>query len=178
MLNRRIFASLLALALAGAAPAWADGGKSGSGGSGSSGSGGGDDDGGSDGGGSSGSGGSGGDDSGGSSGSDGGGGSGSGSGGDSGSGGGDSGSSGHGGGDNDRDDQKKARDAVKDGKAVPLREVMRAVKSKYKGDVVSVKLRGKGSRLTYRIKMVADDGRLLTIDADARTKRILKVAGH
>jgi hypothetical protein len=75
------------------------------------------------------------------------------------------------------DNQSKARDAVKEGRAAPLSDVLRVIKAKYKGDVVGAKLRGDAGRLTYRIKMLCDDGKLRVIDADAKTKRIIKVSG-
>ena len=167
MIARRIFLASLVSALAGTSLAFADGGQGGGdGGSDNSGSGGGDnggsdggDNGGSDGGGDDG----GSDNSGPAGGSDGG-----------------SDNSGPGGGNNQgkgKDGQNKARDAVKGGSAAALRDVLRVIKAKYPGEVVSVSLHGGGANLSYRVKLFASDGRRLIIDADARTKRILKVSG-
>jgi len=106
---------------------------------------------------------------------DGGGGGGGGGGGDSsGGGGGDS----SGGGDDDDhsgkdDDSRKAREAVRSGKAASLGEVMGIVRKKYKGEVVRVRLSGSGKNLTYRIRMIDLENRLLEIRVNAVSRRIL-----
>jgi hypothetical protein len=193
-ISRRAILAALALSLAGiggvmlpvgeALAKSGGGGSSGSGGGGNSGSGGGGDSG-SGGGGDSGSGG------GGDSGSGGGGDSGSGGGGDEG-GGDDDGNDRVGGGsgngkwrstrstkgadDEDDNDYKRARKARKNGNAKPLGEVIALVKSRYPGEVVSVRL-SKGQRLVYRVKLVSSGGRLLRITVDASTARIIGVDG-
>jgi hypothetical protein len=129
------------------------GGGSGGGGSGGGGSGGGGDDGGEGGGGS------------------GGGGEGGGS-----EGGDDGGNSGPGGGSDDGG-QRRANDARRQGQASSLREVLGTVRRKYNGKVVDVKFSGKQKSPTYRIKLLDDQGRLITISVDALTQRILKVGG-
>jgi hypothetical protein len=95
-------------------------------------------------------------------------------GGDSSGGGGDS----SGGGDDDDhsgkdDDSRKAREAVRSGKAASLGEVMGIVRKKYKGEVVRVRLSGSGKNLTYRIRMIDLENRLLEIRVNAVSRRIL-----
>ena len=75
------------------------------------------------------------------------------------------------------DDQRRARYAVRNGNAASLREILKTVRRRYKGEVVDVKLNRKGATYTYRIKMLSNEGRLYLLTVDARTKRILKVSG-
>ena len=110
--------------------------------------------------------------------------SGSGGGGNSGSGGGNSGSGGGGnsgpGGDDDHDediDSSVAREAVRNGNAATLKEILAIVKSKYDGDAVKISLRGQGVDLTYRVKMLGRDGRLFEIQVNAVSRRITRTKG-
>jgi hypothetical protein len=92
----------------------------------------------------------------------------------------DGGNSGPGGGGDKNDDdegQRSARDARKQGQASSLREVLGSVRRRYKGKVVDVKFAGKRKSPTYRIKLIDDRGRLITVSVDALTQRILKVSG-
>lgn len=105
-------------------------------------------------------------------------------GGDGGDGGGDDGGDGgggddsSGGGDDDDhsgkdDDSRKAREAVRSGKAASLGEVMGIVRTKYKGEVVRVRLSGSGKNLTYSIRMIDQQNRLVEIRVNAVSRRIL-----
>lgn len=103
--------------------------------------------------------------------------------GDGGDGGGDGGDGGggddsSGGGDDDDhsgkdDDSRKAREAVRSGKAASLGEVMGIVRTKYKGEVVRVRLSGSGKNLTYSIRMIDQQNRLVEIRVNAVSRRIL-----
>jgi hypothetical protein len=77
----------------------------------------------------------------------------------------------------DVDDQKTARTAVKNGKAASLREILTAVRRRYKGEIVDVDLSRRGAQYTYRIKLLAQDGRLFSLTVDAASKKILNVSG-
>ena len=117
------------------------------------------------------------DDDGGNSGSGGGGNSGTGGGGNSGEGGGDN--SGHGGGGDDGDDDgghKKARQDAEKGKAAKLKSILKSVRRRYPGEVVSVKYIGKSN--AYRIKVLDDGGKLITCVVDAASAAILAVSGE
>ena len=91
-------------------------------------------------------------------------------GGDGGDDGGDDGSDDHSGKD---DDSKKARDAVRSGNAASLGEVMGIVRKKYKGEVVRVRLTGSGKNLTYNIRIIDQQSRLVEIRINAVSRRIL-----
>lgn len=96
-----------------------------------------------------------------------------------GGGGGDDDNSGPGGGDaeDDEKDRQAASKAVREGKAAPLRELLRIVKEKYPGDVVDVKLKRAGRNMTYRVRVLDRHGRILTLSVDAASKRITRAQG-
>jgi hypothetical protein len=87
--------------------------------------------------------------------------------------------SGHGGGDDDDgdgDDHDKARQDSEKGKAAKLKAILKTVRRRYPGDVVSVKYMG-GSK-AYRIKVLNGAGKLITISVDAASAAILNVTGQ
>jgi Peptidase propeptide and YPEB domain len=148
-MNRRLLLMLLVAPLLAAVTAHADGGKGGGGKSGPGGGGGGGDGGGGDGGGD---------------------------GGNSGHGGGEGGDGGDGN-DGGGGDQYDARSAVDSGKAAKLNVVLKTVRARVPGDVVDVKLRHGSGGLTYRIKVLDQNGSLVTVTVDATTGRVLRIAG-
>jgi len=75
------------------------------------------------------------------------------------------------------DDSKKARDAVKSGRAASLKEILSIVTKQYKGEVVRVRLTGSGNNMIYRIRMIDSQNRLLEIRVNAVSRRILAVKG-
>ncbi len=86
--------------------------------------------------------------------------------------------------DDDRDDDKgddskeagdKIRAAVKRGEAESLGSILPAVRRKYPGKVVRIQLAGKGSRLTYRIRLINRDNKLIEIRVNARSGKIMGV---
>ena len=83
-------------------------------------------------------------------------------------------------GDDDKgDDSKEAGDkiraAVKRGEAESLGRILPAVRRKYPGKVVRIQLAGKGSRLTYRIRLINRDNKLIEIRVNARSGKIMGV---
>lgn len=93
--------------------------------------------------------------------------------------------SGPGDGDDDRDDsaspsrsdQERIRDAVNRGDAAPLRDILAAVRRKYRGDIVRIRLSGSGSRMVYRIRVIDDDNRLIEVRVNAKTGKIVGAGG-
>lgn len=76
--------------------------------------------------------------------------------------------------DDDRDDgPESARQAVAEGRAAPLRELLAIVRSHYPGEVVGVKLRARGESLIYRVRILERGGRLITVGIDAISRRIV-----
>lgn len=91
----------------------------------------------------------------------------------------DSGSDDGGGGDNKEDGQggKRARDAVRSGEAVPLRDILEVVHKSYKGEVVFIKFSGTGSKLVYNIRLLDPSNRLIDVRVSAKSRRIIGVKG-
>jgi hypothetical protein len=99
----------------------------------------------------------------------------------SGSGGSGSSNSGPGGGDdrrnnNDNDNQsgsEEARDAVEDGKAQPLSQLMAHLRKHFPGTVLDVDLRRSRNGHSYRVKLLNTNGKIQTLRLDALTLRKL-----
>ena len=105
-------------------------------------------------------------------------------------GGGDDGGDDDGGGDDDDDDdgggtvkdgsgggKNSISDAVKNGKAVPLKDILAVVREKYDGEVVRITLTGPISRLVYNIRIVDTQDRLIEVRVNALSRRIISTKG-
>ena len=89
--------------------------------------------------------------------------------------------SGPGGGDDDGDrsgrggrggDHDRARDAVRDGRALPLSAFIRSIERQYRGRLIDASLRERRGQLVYELKMMSDTGgRIFTVSVDAKTGR-------
>ncbi|MBZ0259714.1 MAG: PepSY domain-containing protein, partial [Hyphomicrobiales bacterium] len=67
--------------------------------------------------------------------------------------------------------------AVRNNRAATLKEILAIVRRKYKGEVVRVSLRGNGPNLTYRIKLLDEDNRLIEVLVNAVSRRIVRAKG-
>lgn len=74
-------------------------------------------------------------------------------------------------------DQDRALKAVKNNRAATLKEILAIVRSKYSGEIVRVSLRGNGPNLTYRIKLLDEDNRLIEVLVNAVSRRIVRAKG-
>ena len=70
-------------------------------------------------------------------------------------------------------DQDQARDAVRKGKIMPLTAILEIVTKREPGTVMEVELETKDSKLTYRIEVLAANGRRREIRLDARNGEVL-----
>ena len=68
-------------------------------------------------------------------------------------------------------------DAVKNGKAVPLKDILAVVRKKYNGEVVRITLTGPISRLVYNIRIVDTQDRLIEVRVNALSRRIISTKG-
>lgn len=66
-----------------------------------------------------------------------------------------------------------ARDAVERGEILPLAEVLARLQDSHPGRVVEVEFEDEDGILAYEIGLVTADGRLIEVELDARTGRIL-----
>lgn len=100
--------------------------------------------------------------------------------------------SGHGGDDHDDDDDDKddddddrsgrgdhedARDAVRNGRILPLKDVLRSVKRRHEGTVIGIDLRRSGNQDVYRVKLRDRKGAIRTLRINARTGKQLTFFG-
>lgn len=69
-------------------------------------------------------------------------------------------------------DQDRAKDAVRNGDAIPLAKALELLKKKYDGRVIEVLYFAKGARIDYRFKIVGDSGKITSVTMDARSGRI------
>lgn len=75
------------------------------------------------------------------------------------------------------DDHERARDAVREGKILPLREILKRVEAMDAGRVISVALSLKNKSPYYTLKVQNDAGRVKTLRVNAVTGRKLSTLG-
>ncbi len=75
------------------------------------------------------------------------------------------------------DDHVKARDAVREGRILPLREILRRVDAMEAGRVISVDLSLEGKSPFYTLKVENDNGSVRTLRLNAVTGRKLSLFG-
>ncbi len=76
------------------------------------------------------------------------------------------------------EDHDAARKAVESGAIRPLSEILAAIEARHPGRVLEAELERDDkapSRYIYEIKVLTADGRVLKIEADAKTADILRV---
>ena len=77
--------------------------------------------------------------------------------------------------DDDDDDHDRARRAVEQGHALPLRVVLDQVERQFQGRAVNVELEREHGRLIYEIRLLQADGRVVKLEVDAASGAVLKV---
>ena len=73
----------------------------------------------------------------------------------------------------DGDDDDRIKAAVKRGEAAPLRTILEAVRKRYQGEVVKIKLVGKGKKLQYRIRLIDASNNLIEVRVNAANAVII-----
>ena len=74
---------------------------------------------------------------------------------------------------NANDEGQKIRNAVRDGNAASLKEILAVVRQKFKGQVVRVRVAGAGTRIVYNIRLLDEQNRLINIRVNANSRRII-----
>ncbi|WP_242475128.1 PepSY domain-containing protein [Thiohalocapsa halophila] len=74
----------------------------------------------------------------------------------------------------DPHDHDRARAALERGEVLPLAEILASVTTRVPGEVVEVELEREDGTWVYELKIIAPDGRLLEVLANAATGRLLK----
>lgn len=72
--------------------------------------------------------------------------------------------------------QNDPRNAVREGKVLPLGQVLAKVRERYPGRMLDATLAQEGNRPVYYIKMLMGDGRVVLVKADARNGNILSAS--
>lgn len=72
-------------------------------------------------------------------------------------------------------DHDRARDALEEGEARPLREIIPLAFRAVPGEIVEIELERKHGRLVYEIEILGRDGRVQEVTLDARTGAVLSV---
>lgn len=74
-------------------------------------------------------------------------------------------------------EQDRAREAVESGQVKPLKQILKAVRKDYKGEVLDAKLLERGGGWIYRIKVLSKDGQVFDIGVDGQSGQIVDVQG-
>ena len=67
-----------------------------------------------------------------------------------------------------------AREALRRGEILPLTRILPIVQQRVPGDVIKIKLDDDDKRIEYEVKVLTPNGRVIEVELDARTGRILK----
>ena len=67
-----------------------------------------------------------------------------------------------------------AREALRRGEILPLTRILPIVQQRVAGDVIKIKLDDDDKRIEYEVKVLTPNGRVIEVELDARTGRILK----
>jgi uncharacterized membrane protein YkoI len=79
--------------------------------------------------------------------------------------------------DDDDEDHNHASQAVGQGRALPLSEILKKVKARLGGEVIGVEFKRKDGLLLYKLKLVTPAGWLREVSVDARTGDIVESKG-
>lgn len=73
------------------------------------------------------------------------------------------------------DDADRARDAMRAGRVLPLAEIAPRVQRQVPGEIIEISLDDDDDGPQYEIRMLTRDGRIVELEVDARTGRILDI---
>lgn len=73
------------------------------------------------------------------------------------------------------DDHERALEALREGRILPVEAIIAAARKDFGGDVLDIELEDEDEGFVYEIKLIADDGRIVKLDYDAATGRLLRV---
>lgn len=80
--------------------------------------------------------------------------------------------------DNDRDDHDRARQALLDGKVLPLRDILDRVSRDFPGEPVEIEFEEDDGIFLYELKLLQSDGAILRLKVGAENGEILRVEGR
>ena len=71
-------------------------------------------------------------------------------------------------------DYELAQSAVEKGEIIPLADVFKRLQKPFPGKITEVELEYSNGRRVYEVELVTDDGRLIEVDMDAATGKVLE----
>ena len=74
-----------------------------------------------------------------------------------------------------REDHELARQALQQGRVLPLRQVLDGVERDYGGQVLKIEFETEGGRFIYEIRLLQADGRMAKLKVDAVDGKVLEV---
>ena len=77
--------------------------------------------------------------------------------------------------DEDADDSDRARNGVSSGAILPLAAILSGVENHFGARMINAELHRKSGRLIYALELITPAGRVLDVQVDAATARILRV---
>jgi uncharacterized membrane protein YkoI len=80
--------------------------------------------------------------------------------------------------DHERHDHDRARSALREGRVLPLEEIMARANAEFPGEVLDVDFEEEHGRVIYEIKKITDEGRIVKLKYDAATGALLKTGGR
>ncbi|WP_416401005.1 PepSY domain-containing protein [Alicycliphilus denitrificans] len=75
----------------------------------------------------------------------------------------------------DEGDHELAREALRQGQVLPLRQVLDKVEREYQGQVLKIEFERDDGRYVYEIRLLQKDGRMAKLKVDAVDGRVLKI---
>ena len=60
------------------------------------------------------------------------------------------------------------------GAILPLETILRRMDSRFAGRLIDADLKRRGGRVIYELQIITDKGRVLEVDVDAATARVVK----
>lgn len=72
-------------------------------------------------------------------------------------------------------DHDAARQALEQGKVLPLRTVLEKVERDYQGQAIKIEFEHDGGRFIYEIRLLQNDGRIVKLEVDAVNGKVLSV---
>ncbi|MBP2229449.1 putative membrane protein YkoI [Azospirillum agricola] len=72
------------------------------------------------------------------------------------------------------DDHDRAREALRDGRILPLERIAALAKQRFGGDILDVELEDEDDGFRYELKLIAGDGRIMKLEYDAATGELLR----
>ena len=77
--------------------------------------------------------------------------------------------------DHDRDSHELARQALEQGRVLPLRTVLERIERDYEGQALKVEFEQDDGRFLYKIRLLQSDGRMVKLKVDAVDGRVLEI---